>query len=67
MYTLAGGHGAGQPLDFDDLMEATEAGFGDLQLFDHIKAGKLELADLLQAMVDPDMPLEALLSRPFYW
>ena len=68
LYTLAGGRGAdGQPLDFEELMEATETGFGDTQLFDHIKAGKLELADLLQAMVDPDTPLEALLARPFYW
>ena len=68
MYTLAGGRGAdGQPLDFDELMEATESGFGDVKLFDHVKAARLELADLLQAMVDPDTPLEALLARPFYW
>ena len=68
LYTLAGGRGAdGQSLDFDELMEATVDGFGDLQLFDHVKAGKLELADMLQAMVDPDTPLEELLTRPIYW
>jgi len=68
LYTLSGGRGADdQPLDFDELMEATETGFDDPRLFDHIKAGRLELADLLQAMVDPDTPLEELLSRPFYW
>ena len=68
LYTLAGGRSADdQPLDFDELMEATETGFGDPRLFDHVKAGKLELADLLQAMDDPDMPLEALQTRPFYW
>ena len=68
LYTIAGGCGAnGQPLDFDELMKATEAGFGDVQLFDYVKAGKLELADLLQAMIDPDTPLEALLTRPFHW
>ena len=68
LYTLAGGQGAdGQPLDFDELMDATKTGFGDTLLFDHVKAAQLELADLLQAMVDPDTPLEALLARPFYW
>jgi hypothetical protein len=68
LYTLVGGRGAdGQPLDFDELMEATESGFGDVKLFDHVKAARLELADLLQAMVNPDIPLEELLSRPFYW
>jgi hypothetical protein len=36
-------------------------------MFDQVKAGRLELADLLQAMVDPDTPLEALLARPFFW
>ena len=68
LYTLSGGRGADdQPLDFDELMEATEAGFDDPQLFDQVKAGRLELADLLQAMVDPDTPLEELAARPFYW
>jgi hypothetical protein len=68
LYTLAGGCGADdQPLDFDELLEATEMGFDDPQLFDHVKAARLELADLLQAMVNPDTPLEELLSRPFYW
>jgi hypothetical protein len=68
LYTLAGGRRAdNQPLDFDELMEAIETGLGYPQLFDHVKAGKLELADLLQAMVDPDIPLEALQTRPFYW
>jgi hypothetical protein len=68
LYTLAGGRGADhQPLDFDELMEATETGFNDPRMFDQVKAGRLELADLLQAMVDPDTPLEALLARPFFW
>ena len=68
LHTLAGGCGAnGQPLDFDELMEATNAGFGDPQLLDRIKAGKLEVADLLRAMVNSDTPLDALLARPFYW
>jgi hypothetical protein len=68
LYTLAGGRGAdGQPLDFDELTKATELGFDDPKLFDHVKAARLELTDLLQAMVDPETPLEELLSRPFYW
>jgi hypothetical protein len=68
LYTVAGGRSAdNQPLDFDELMEATETGFGDIKLFDHVRAARLELADLLQAMVNPDIPLEELLSRPFYW
>ena len=68
LYTLAGGCGADdQPLDFDELLEATEMFFDDPQLFDHVKAARLELADLLQAVVDPDMPLQELLTRPFYW
>jgi hypothetical protein len=69
LYTLAGGRGADdEALDFDELMDVTKTtGFDDPQLFEHIKAGKLELANLLQAMVDPDTPLEALLARPFYW
>ena len=68
LYTLAGGRGAdNQPLDFAELMEATEAGFDNPRLFDHVKAGKLELADMLQAMVNPDTPLAALRTRPFYW
>jgi hypothetical protein len=68
LYTLAGGRGGdGQPMDFEELMKATEMGFDDPKLFDHVKAARLELADLLQAMVDPDTPLEELLSRPFYW
>ena len=68
LYTLAGGRRAdNQPLDFDELMEAIETGLGYPRLFDHVKAGKLELADLLQTMVDPDIPLEALQTRPFYW
>ena len=34
LYTLAGGRGADhRPLDFDELMEATEAGFDDPRLF----------------------------------
>jgi hypothetical protein len=68
LYALAGGRGAdNQPLDFDELMVSTETGFDDPRLFDHIKAGRLELADLLQAMVDANMPLEELVARPFYW
>ena len=68
LYTLAGGRRAdNQPLDFNELMEAIETGLGYPRLFDHVKAGKLELADLLQSMVDPDIPLEALQTRPFYW
>jgi hypothetical protein len=38
-----------------------------VELFEYVKAGKLELADLLQAMIDPDTPLEELLVRPFFW
>jgi hypothetical protein len=68
LYTLTGGRGTdGQPLEFEELTKATELGFDDPKLFDHVKAARLELADLLQAMVDPDTPLEGLLSRPFYW
>jgi hypothetical protein len=68
LYTLSGGRGDDdQPLDFDELMEATETGFNDPRMFDQVKAGRLELADLLQAMVDPRTPLEALLGRPFFW
>jgi hypothetical protein len=68
LYTLPGGRGADdQPLDFDELMEATKTGFNNPRLFDHVKAARLELTDLLQAMVDPDTPLEELLTRPFYW
>jgi hypothetical protein len=68
LYTLAGGRGANdQPLDFDELMEATEIGFDDESLFDGIRVGKRELADLLCAMVDCDTPLTDLLKRPFYW
>ena len=68
LYTLSGGRGTNnQPLDFDELMEATKTGFDDPQLFDHVKAGRLELVDLLQAMVDAHTSLEALLLRPFFW
>ena len=68
LYTLLGGRGANdQPLDFDEFLDLTETGFDDPRLFDHVKAARLELADLLQAMVDPDKPLEELFSRPFYW
>ena len=68
LYTLAGGRSAdNEPLDFEELMEATKTGFGDAGLFDHVKAAKLELADMLRAMIDTDTPLEALLDRPFYW
>jgi hypothetical protein len=68
LYTLPGGRGADdQPLNFNELMDATKTGFDDPRLFDHVKAARLELADLLQAMVDPDMPLQELLTRPFYW
>merc|ERR1719272_2205527 len=42
-------------------------GFNDPGLFDHVKAGRLELADLLQAM-HLDTPLDTLLaSSPFLW
>ena len=68
LYTLSGGRGADdQPLDFDELMEATEIGFDDESLFDGIRVGKRELADLLSATVDPDTPLTDLLKRPYYW
>jgi hypothetical protein len=68
LYTLSGGRSANNdPLDFDDLMEVTKMGFNDPGLFDHVKAGKLELADLLQAM-HLDTPLDTLLaSSPFFW
>jgi hypothetical protein len=68
LYTLAGGFGANdQPLDFDELMEATEIGFDDESLFDGIRVGKRELADLLSAIIDSFTPLTDLLKRPFYW
>ena len=68
LYTLAGGHGTnGQPLNFDELLQTTHLGFDDEGLFDQIRVGRLELADLLRAMVDPDVPIQDLLSRPFFW
>jgi hypothetical protein len=68
LYTLSGGMGTNdQALDFDELMEKTKSGFDADNLFDCVKAGRLELQDLLCAMLDPKIPLEQLLKRPFYW
>jgi hypothetical protein len=42
------------PVHFDELMKPTKTGFDDPLLLDHVKAAKLELADMLHAMVEPD-------------
>jgi hypothetical protein len=68
LYTLTGGNGAnGEPLIFDELSQATKLGFDDDSLFDQIRVGGRELADLLRTMVDPDVSIQDLLSRPFFW
>jgi hypothetical protein len=67
LYTLSGGtRSNAEPLDFDDFMEMTEVGFGE-DLFGQIRAGKSELMDLLENMLRPEVPLAALLKRPFFW
>jgi hypothetical protein len=67
LYTLSGGLDAdGEPLDFDELTDATSNGFGD-QLFESVKAGQHELANLLRAMVAGGSRLSELTKRPYFW
>jgi serine/threonine protein kinase len=69
LYTLSGGLNTdGDPLHFDELMVATNNGFNDdTTLFESVKAGHRELADLLQTMVAIDSRLSELTKRPYFW